>query len=57
MGYLGATLTQVFTRMRGADVSLRDITKAQMGNGVTECGWRHEPEAHGGFGDFEKVSW
>ena len=25
MGYLGATLTQVFTRARGADVSLRDV--------------------------------
>ena len=29
MGYLGTTLTQVFTR--GADVSLRDVTIAQMG--------------------------
>ena len=38
MGYLGATLTQVFTRAGGADVSLRDVTMAQMGNGATECG-------------------
>ena len=38
MGYLGATLTQVFTHARGADVSLRDVTIAQMGNGATECG-------------------
>ena len=38
MGYLGATLTQVFTRAGGTDVSLRDVTIAQMGNGATECG-------------------
>ena len=31
--YLGATLTQVFTRAGGADVSLRDVTIALMGNG------------------------
>ena len=49
MGYIGATLTQVFTRVRGADVSLRDVTIAQMGNGAWECGWRHAPEAHGAF--------
>ena len=36
MGYLGATLTKVFTRLRGADVSLKDVTIAQMGNGVRE---------------------
>ena len=29
MGYLGATLTQEFTRARGADVSLRDVTIAR----------------------------
>ena len=46
MGYLGATLTQVFTRAGGADVSLRDVTIAQM--------WRHAPEACGGFGGFWK---
>ena len=34
MGYLGATLTQVFMRVRGADMSLRDITIAQMGIGA-----------------------
>ena len=46
MGYLGETLTQVLTRAGGADVSLRDVTMAQMGNGVRD------------FGDFEKVrSW
>ena len=33
MGYLGATLTQVFTHAPGAYVSLRDVTIAQMGNG------------------------
>ena len=56
MGYLGATLTQVFTHARvgGADVSHRDVTIAQMGNGATECGWRHAPEARGGFGGFWK---
>ena len=38
MGYLGATLTQGLTRARGVNVSLRDVTIAQIGNGVTECG-------------------
>ena len=57
MGYLGATLTQVFMRAHGADVSLRDVTLAQMGNGASKCEWRHAPEARGGFLDFEKVSW
>ena len=33
----------------GADVSLSDVTIAQMGSGVTECGWRHAPEERGGF--------
>ena len=34
---LGATLTQVFTRVQGgANVSLRDVTIAQIGNGLTE---------------------
>ena len=37
MGYLGATLKQVFTRPGGADVSFRDVTIAQLGNGATEC--------------------
>ena len=59
MGYLGATLTQVLTRVGGADVSIRDVTIAQMGNGARECGWRHAPEARGGFGGFWKsqLSW
>ena len=38
----------------GADVSLRDVTIAQMGNGARECGWRHAPEARGGFWGFWK---
>ena len=38
MSYLGATLTQVFMRAAGADVSLRDVTIAQMGNRARECG-------------------
>ena len=59
MGYLGATLTQVFTRAGGEDVSLRDVTIVQLGNGSRECGWRHAPEAHGIFGGFWKsqLSW
>ena len=59
MGYLGATLTHVFTRAGGADVSLRDVTIAQMGNGARECGWLHAPEALGGFGGFwgSQLSW
>ena len=31
MGYLGATLTQVFTHAHRADVSLRDVTIARDG--------------------------
>ena len=60
MGNLGATLTGVFTRALGADVSLRDVTITQMGNGARECEWRHAPEACAGdLGDFEKIklSW
>ena len=59
MGYLGATLMQVFTRAGRADVSLRDVTIAQMGNGASECRWRHAPEARRGFGGFWKsqLSW
>ena len=45
---------QVFMRAGGADVSLRDITIAQMGNGAREWGWRHAPEARGGFWRFWK---
>ena len=40
-----------------ADVSLRDVTIAHIGSGVTKCGWRHAQEERGGFlGDFEKVT-
>ena len=49
MGYLGATLTGDHVRATGADVSLRDDTIAQMGNGARECEWRHAPEARRGF--------
>ena len=57
MDYLGATLTQVFARARGgADASLRDVTIAHIGSGVTECGWRHAPEERGGFGEILKKS-
>ena len=41
-------------RACGADVSLRDVTIAQMGNGASKCEWRHTPEAHGGFWGFWK---
>ena len=54
MGYFGATLTHVFTRVGGANVSLRDVTIAQMRNGAWQCGWRHAPEVYGGFGRFWK---
>ena len=39
----------VHTRAHGADVSLRDVTIAQMRNGARESEWRHAPEARGGF--------
>ena len=42
--------------VRGADVSLRDVTIAQMGNGARECELRHAPEARGGFREFWKKS-
>ena len=59
MGYLGATLTQVFERAGGVDMSLRDVTITHIGSGVTECGWRHAPEERRGFWEFLKksVSW
>ena len=47
----------MFTRADGTDLSLRDVTIAQMGNGATECGWRHAPEARGGFGEIWKSQW
>ena len=40
----------------GANVSLRDVTRAQMRNGDRECEWRHAPEACGGFWRFFKKS-
>ena len=46
--------------MREAEVSLSDITIAQMRNGARECEWRHAPEACADdLGDFEKslLSW
>ena len=54
MGYLGATLTQVFTRAGEAVVSLRDVKITQVGNRDRECGWRHAPEARWGFWGFWK---
>ena len=45
---------QVFTLAGVTDVSLRDVTITQMGNGAIECRWRHAPEACGGFWGFWK---
>ena len=56
MGYLGATLTQVSTRAGETDVSLRDVTIDQMGNGVTECEWRERAKDFGNFEESE-LSW
>ena len=42
----------VHARARGADMSLRDVTIAQIGNRDRECEWRHAPEACGGFCEF-----
>ena len=60
MGYLGATLTQVFTHAGGADgadVSLRDVTIARDG----KRGYRVRVTSRTGsarkiLGDFEKVN-
>ena len=42
----------------GADVSLRDVTIALMGNRARECGWCHAPEARRIWGILKKsVSW
>ena len=50
---------QVFACTRRADVPLRDVTIAQMGNGATECGWCYAPEVRRGFLGFWKsqLSW
>ena len=57
MGYLGATLTQVFTRARGADVSLRDVTTVQDGKrGYRVQMTSRTRSARKIWGDFEKVS-
>ena len=54
MGCLGATLTQVFTRVCGADVSFRDVTIKIPDRGCDqECEWRHAPEAQMGNGATE----
>ena len=57
MGYFGATLTQVFTRARGADVSLSNVTIAQMGNGDQSAGDVTQRKRVEDLGDFEKISW
>ena len=44
-------------RTGGADMSLRDVTIAQMWNGVRECRWRHTLEARGGYWGFWKSQW
>ena len=43
-------------RLLRADVSLRDVTTVQMGNGLTQCEWRHTLEARGGFWEILKKS-
>ena len=48
----------VHTHTRGADLSLRDVIIAQMGNGARECEWRHAPEESAeDFGGFWKSQW
>ena len=59
MGYLGATLTQVFTCViaGGADVSLRDVTIARDGKlGQQVRMTSRTGSARRVWGDFEKVS-
>ena len=56
MGYLGATLTLVFTHARGADVSLRDVTKPRWETGLQSAGDVTHRKRAEDFGDFEKVS-
>ncbi len=38
--------------VRATNVSLRDVTIVQMGNGASKCEWYHALEAHGGFWEF-----
>ena len=57
MGYLGATLTQVFAHVGGANMSLRDVTIAQTGNGLESAGDVTHRKRAEDFVDFEKVSW
>ena len=57
MGWLGATLKQVFTRARRVDVSLRDVTIARDGKrGYTVRMTSRTRRARRIWGDFEKVS-
>ena len=57
MGYLGATLRQVFMRAGRADVSLRDVTIAQRGNrGLWVRMTSRTGSARRILWDFEKVS-
>ncbi len=56
MGYLGATLTQVFTRVRGANMSLRDVTIEKWETGLQSAGDVTHRKRAEDFGDFEKVS-
>ena len=56
MGYLGATLTQVFMCMGGADVSLRCYNSLRWETGLESAGdVTHRMRAED-FGNFEKVS-
>ena len=55
MGYIGATLTQVFTRTGGTDVSLRDVTIAQMETGLQSAGDVMHRKRAEVWGDLKKV--
>ena len=53
-GLLRCNITAGVHARGGADVSFRDVTMAQMENEARECGWRHAPEARGGFWEIRK---
>ena len=57
MGYLGATLTQVFTHARRTDVSLRDVTIARDGKrGLASANDVTYRKCAEDFGNLKKVS-
>ena len=58
MGYLDATLMQVFTRVRGrrGRITQRCHNSPRWETGASECEWRHTPEAPGRFWEILKKS-